>query len=145
LIQGSTYDVKPRYVLFGGLLFQPLNHNFMDAYQIEDLRVRFIYDSYVSDEIYRDHPEIVILSAILPDPINTYLTEFRNGIVDEINGVKIKTLNDVSAAFGKSAEKYVIKLVGVGRPVVLESSAVESARERILRRYNVSKEQNLSE
>ncbi|MEI8340105.1 MAG: trypsin-like peptidase domain-containing protein [Verrucomicrobiota bacterium] len=145
LIQGNTYDVSPRFVLFGGLLFQPLGHNFMDAYQIEDLRVRFCYDFYVSDEMYKDHPELVILSAILPDPINTYLTEFRNGIVDEINGVKIKTLNDVSAEFARPAEKYVIKLIGVGRPLVLECSAVESARERILRRYNVSKEQNLSE
>jgi S1-C subfamily serine protease len=145
LIQGNTYDASPRYVLFGGLLFQPLSHNFMDAYQIEDLRVRFIYDFYASDEIYREHPEIVILSAILPDPINTYLTEFRNGIVDEINGVKIRTLNDVAAGFAKPAEKYVIKLVGVGRPIVLESGAVESARQRILGRYNVSKEQNLNE
>jgi len=145
LIQGNTYDVIPRYVLFGGLLFQPLNHNFMSAYQIDDLRVRFIYDFYVSEEMYKDHPEVVILSAILPDPINTYLSEFRNGIVDEINGTKIKTLDDVAAAFGKSSEKYVVKLIGVGRPLVLESKAVESARERILRRYNVSKEQNLSE
>jgi hypothetical protein len=145
LIQANTYDVKPRYVLFGGLLFQPLNHNFMEAYQVDDLRVRFIYDFYVTDGIYVEHPEVVILSAILPDPINTYLSEFRNGLVDEINGVKIKSLNDVSAAFAKPSESYVIKLAGVGRPVVLERSAVDAARERILKRYNVSKEENLSE
>ena len=145
MIQASTYDVKPRYVLFGGLLFQPLNHNFMEAYQVDDLRVRSFYDDFISHEIYVEHPEVILLSAILPDPINTYLAGFRNGIVDEINDTKIKTLNDVSAAFAKPSENYVIKLIGVGRPVVLESKAVESARSRILSRYNVSKEQNLSE
>ena len=145
LIQGNTYDVQPRYVLFGGLLFQPLGHNFTEASQIDDLRVRFFYDFFVTDEIYTEHPEVIILSAVLPDPINTYLGDFKNGIADEINGVKIKTLNDVSAAFAKSSGYYVIKLVGAGRPIVLERSAVEAARERILARYNVSKEENLNE
>lgn len=145
LIQASTYDVAPRFVLFGGLLFQPLSHNFMEAYQIDDLRVRFYYDFFISDEIYLEHPEVIILSAILPDPINTYLGEFKNGIVDEINGVKMKTLNDVAAAFARPAKDYVIRLVGVGRPIVLEQSAVQAAHERILKRYNVLQEQNLEE
>jgi len=145
LIQGNTYDVSPRFVLFGGLLFQPLGHDFLEAYQVDDMRVRYFYDYYVSDELYAEHPEVIILSAVLPDPINTYVGDFRNGIVDEINEVKIKTLKDVADAFAKPSKYYVVKLLGVGRPIVLESSAVESARERILGRYNVTKEQNLSE
>jgi len=145
LIQANTYDVSPRYVLFGGLLFQPLGHDFYEAFQPEDLRVRFFYDFYVSDQLYVDHPEVIILSTMLPDPINTYLGEFRNGIVDEINGVKIRTLKDVSEALHKTSQYYVIKVLGTGRPIVLESSAVEPARARILQRYNVSKEENLSE
>ena len=145
LIQANSYDVAPRYVLFGGLLFQPLNHHFIDAYQIDDLRVRSIYGDYVNHEIYLEHPDVIILSAILPDAINTYLTGFKNGIVEEINGKKIKTLSEVSTAFSTVSESYVIKLIGVGRPIVLERTAVEAARDRILSRYNVSKEQNLSE
>src|SRR6266566_295791 len=30
LIQGHSYDVRPRYVLYGGLLFQPLNLDLME-------------------------------------------------------------------------------------------------------------------
>src|SRR5207249_6058922 len=85
-MQANTYDVEPRYVLFGGLLFQPLSRNFLEAYQIEDLRVRFFYDFFISDELYRDHPEVIVLSSILPDPINTYLGDFKGGILDSING-----------------------------------------------------------
>lgn len=144
-MQANSYDAAPRFVLFGGLLFQPLSRDFLEAYQIDDLRVRFFYDFFISDEIYRDHPEIVVISAILPDPINTYITDLRNGIVDEINGTKVKTLNDVAAAFTKIADDYVIKLIGEGRPIVLERSAVESARERIKARYNVLQEQHLDE
>lgn len=145
LMQANSYDTQPRYILFGGLLFQPLSRNFMEAYQVDDPQIRFYYDFFISDEIYREHPEVIVLSSILPDPINTYLNEFRNGIMDEINGAKIRTLDDAAAAFKKASDYYVIKLVGVGRPIVLERKAVEEARERIRTRYNVLKDENLVE
>ncbi len=143
LMQANTYDAAPRYVLYGGLLFQPLSRNFLDAYDIDDLQVRYFYDFFLEDELYKEHPEVIVLSAILPDPINTYLSDFKNGIVDEINGEKVKTLDDLANGFRKVSDQYVIKLVGVGRPIVLDRAAVEAARQRIDDRYNVVKEQNL--
>jgi len=101
-------------VLFGGLLFQPLGHDFLEAYQVDDMRVRYFYDYYVSDELYAEHPEVIILSAVLPDPINTYVGDFRNGIVDEINEVKIKTLKDVADAFAKPSKYYVVSCSASG-------------------------------
>jgi hypothetical protein len=143
LMQANTYDVSPRYILYGGLLFQPLSRNFLEAYDIDDLQVRYFYDFFLQDDLYKDHPEIIILSAILPDPINTYFGDYRNGIVDEINGEKVRTLDDLANGLRIPANQYVIKLLGVGRPIVLDRAAVEAARERIDERYNVVKEQNL--
>jgi S1-C subfamily serine protease len=143
LMQANTYDVAPRYVLFGGLLFQPLSRNFLQAYDIDNLQVRYFYDYFLDDDLYKDHPEVIILSAILPDPTNTYLSDFKDGIVDEINGEKIRTLDDVATGFRKESAQYVIKLLGVGRPLVLDRAAVEAARQRIDQRYNIVKEQNL--
>jgi S1-C subfamily serine protease len=143
LMQANTYDVSPRYILYGGLLFQPLSRNFLEAYEIDDLQVRYFYDFFLQDDLYKDHPEIIILSAILPDRINTYLGDYKNGIVDEINGEKVRTLDDLANGLRKPADQYVIKLLGVGRPIVLDRAAVEQARERIDERYNVVKEQNL--
>ena len=143
LMQANTYDAAPRYVLYGGLLFQPLSRDFLEAYDIDDLQVRYFYDFFLQDELYKEHPEVIVLSAILPDPINTYLSDFKNGIVDEINGEKVKTLDDLANGFRKESDQYVIKLLGVGRPLVLDRAAAEAARERIDERYNVVKEQNL--
>ena len=144
-MQASNYDVRPRYVLFGGLLFQPLCRDFIEANGIDDLRVRFFYDYFISDEIYKEHPEVIVLSGILPDQINTYLGGFKDGIVDEVNGAKIKTLDDLAAALAKPSDQYVIKTIGAARPIVLERQAVEAARQRIMSRYNVLSEQNLSD
>ncbi len=142
-LQANHYDQAPRYVLFGGLLFQPLSRDFMEAFQIEDLRIRYFMDFFIADEIYEQHPEVIVLAAVLPDPINAYVGDLKNGVVDEIDGKKMKTLKDVADAVATPGEYCVIKLVGEGRPIVLERAAVEAARERIQRRYRVSQEQNL--
>jgi hypothetical protein len=144
-IQANAYDVQPTYVLFAGMLFQPLSRNLMGTYRFENQRIEYLFDHFFSKEVYRDHPEVIVLSSILPDPINTYLSEFREAILDEINGKKIHTLREAAEALSQPAETFVIKFLGVGRPLVLERAAVEKARERIRTRYNVLAEQNLEE
>ena len=144
-IQGHSYDVRPRYVLYGGLLFQPLNLDMLEAYRTSDLRLRHFFEYFVLEQIYVDHPDVIVLSNILPDPINSYLAPYRGGIVDEVNGKKIRTLNELSEAFAQAPERLVIRMIGDGPPLVLDRNKVEAARERIKTRYNVLKEQNLED
>jgi hypothetical protein len=144
-IQGHSYDVQPRYVVYGGLLFQPLSLDLVQAYQPQDLRLRHFFDFFTIEQIYLEHPEVIVLTNILPDAINTYLQPYRGGIVNEVNGNKIRTLDDLAKAFAEPAERLVIRMVGDGPPLVLDPKEVASARERIRRRYNVLREQNLSD
>lgn len=145
LFQGHHYDVQPRYVVYGGLLFQPLTLDMMQAYQPQDLRLRHYFDYFVAEQIYLEHPEVIVLTNILPDPINTYLSPYRGGIVDEINDQKIRTLDDLAKVLAEPAERFVVRMIGDGPPLVLDPKGVDAARERIKKRYNVVKEQNLSE
>jgi S1-C subfamily serine protease len=145
LVQGHAYDMRPRYVVYGGLLFQPLSLDMLAAYQTTDLRIRHYFDYFVSDQIYLEHPEVIVLTNILPDPINTYLASYRANIVDEINGKKIRTLDDLAKAFAETPDRFVVRMIGDGPPLVLDRKEVEAARERIKTRYNVLSEQNLDE
>ncbi len=144
-IQGHSYDVRPRYVLYGGLLFQPLNLDLLEAYRPTDLRLRHFFEYFVLEQLYLAHPDVIVLTNILPDPINTYLAPYRGGIVDEINGMKIRTLDELASALAETPEQFVIRMIGDGPPLVLDRNKVEAARERIKTRYNVLNEQNLEE
>ena len=144
-VQGHSYDVRPRYVLYGGLLFQPLSLDMLEAYRATDLRLRHFFEYFILEQIYLQHPDVIVLSNILPDPINTYLAPYRGAIVDEVNGKKIRTLDELANAFAQAPEQLVIRMIGDGPPLVLDRNKVESARERIKARYNVAKEQNLQE
>jgi hypothetical protein len=143
LIQGHSYDVHPRYVVYAGLLFQPLSLDLLETYQSADLRLRHFFDYFVLDQIYLQHPDVIVLTNILPDPINTYLAPYRGEIVDEINGKKIRTLDELANTFAEPADRFVVKMIGEGPPLVLDPKQVETARERIRTRYNVVREENL--
>jgi S1-C subfamily serine protease len=145
LMQSHRYDVRPRYVVYGGLLFQPLSLDLLEAYQPGDLRLRHFFDFYVIDQLYLEHPDVIVLTNILPDPINTYLAPYRGQIVDDINGKKIRTLDELAEMLGQPADRFVINMIGDGPPLVLDPKQVEAARERIKTRYNVVREENLQE
>ena len=144
-IQASTYDAEPTYVVFARA---PLSAALARSHRHLPLResahrvpLRLFHFQGSLQRAPGDYcPEL-----ILPDPINTYLSEFKEGVVDEINGRKIHTLREMSEALAEKPEFFVIKFLGRNRPLVLERSAVEAAHERIRSRYNVLADQNLEE
>jgi hypothetical protein len=142
-MQSLTYDEKPRYLLYGGLLFQPLDRNFMDAIGESDLRLRREFEDFVDRHLYLERPEIVVLSRVLADPVNKDCDGLRPGIVDSINGKTIRSLNDVQEAFQVPGTYDVINLMGVGVPIVLKREEVLKAAPRILERYRIPFPQNL--
>ncbi len=142
--QANSYD-PPRYVTFGGLLFQPLNRNLMGAYKFSNPRLGYMYQHFIEDELYKERDEIVVLTALLPDTINTFMEEFREGIVEKLNGKKIRNLKELADAIAANGDQFVFEFNGIGRPLVLERKDVEAASDRIRKRYNVLREQFLGD
>ena len=142
-LQASAYDEKPRFVVFGGLVFQPVDWNFMEAHDPGNQRLNYLFDYFVKDELHKTVREPVVIGSILPDPVNSYAGEFLHAPVESINGEPIRSIEDVATAFAKPVDYHLISLLGDDRPIVLESKLVEKARPRILERYGVTSEQNL--
>src|SRR2546421_10485340 len=46
-MQAHHYDTRPRYIVYGGLIFQPLSLDLLDAFQISDPRVRHYFDYFI--------------------------------------------------------------------------------------------------
>lgn len=138
----TAYDTAPRYLIHGGLLFQPLDRNLLERVG-GDPRIRRIFDEFVERHLYLKRPEFVVLSRILPDPVNADCDGLRTGVVDTINGVPIRSLADVAAAFAQPARHDVIMLEGIGLPIVLKRAEVLSANPRIMKNYGISSDRNL--
>lgn len=146
LIQANQYNQQPQFVMFAGLVFQPVDRNLLSSHGITDLQVRYLYNYYSDKEIYKEKPQIVVLTQILPDEINTHLGMFGHKVVEEVNGKRIRTLQDLSAALFETEPAgafHVIRFMGEGQPLVLEKSRIAAAQKRIQTRYNVGMDRRL--
>ncbi len=142
-MQANAYEQKPRYLLHGGLLFQPLERNLMNAMGSGDLRLRRAFDEFVERHLYLKRSEIVVLSRVLADPVNKDCDGLQAGIVEVINGKQIRSMEDVRAAFDSPARHDVIELEGHGVPIVLNRDEVVKAEPRIMKNYGVPAARNL--
>ena len=138
LMQANQYDVRPRFLVFGGLVFQPLSSSFYATLQDQPITLRYFFSQFLEKEIYVEHPEVIVISKIMPDPINAYFERFVQKIVEQVNDTRIRTLQDLADAFAEAHEFYVIRVVGDPQPLVLEAAAVQQADLRIRKRYGLT-------
>ena len=143
LLQAWPHDVSPSFIVYGGLVFQPLSKPYLHSANIQKVNILYFYHYYVEKELYLDWPEIIILTRVLPDPINAYDSKYVHSIVDKVNGRKIRRLKDLSKALKEKRDYTVIELLGNGSPIVFKQAAVDEARQRILSQYGVLKEEYL--
>jgi len=143
---GAQYNQRPRYIVNAGLVFQPLDRNLMDAHQMRDDTVNYVFDNFLTDKLYVERPEPVVLTNVLPDEVNTWITPYAHSIVDEINGVKIKSLKDVETALAKKDKPFIeIILLEKNRPLVLKRELAEDAHKRIMQTYNILEDSYLGD
>jgi hypothetical protein len=138
-MQANRYEQQPQYVMYAGLVFQPLEKPLMASVVPGSLRTRYFFQYFTTDELYREKPQPVVLTNVLPDEINTWLREFSGQIVEEINGLKISRLKDVADGFQKEtgSDFHIIRLSGEGRPLVLNRKEAAAAQPRLLEKYGV--------
>jgi hypothetical protein len=140
---GSQYNQRPRYLVYAGLVFQPMDRDLIDAHQIRDPATNYLFDNYLTDKLYVERPEPVLLTTVLTDEVNTHLAIYAQSVVDEINGIKIRSLKDVKEALTRKDAKepfVVIKLLEKGRPLVLKRDLAEAAHPRIMQTYNITED-----
>jgi len=140
LMHAKQYDTHPRFVMFGGLLFQPLSSAFYEALQRKSVALRYYYSRFLEEELYLEYPEVVVISKVFPDTTTSYLEGFEGTIVEKVNGQKIRTLTELNEVFSKPTEFYVINLKGGFQPLVLEARIAKEAHERIIRQYGISQD-----
>ncbi|MFC4995542.1 S1C family serine protease [Rubritalea tangerina] len=139
------YGKRPRYLIQGGLVFQPLNLNLYSAHKFKSPRVRRLYSEYVKEGIYKERKDILILTRILDDPINSSLSSFAGNAVKSINGVAITDIEQAHSLLNpdQAPEFFEIELDGIDRPLILPSKGLSEANERISTNYGVHKPNNL--
>ncbi len=141
------YEKQPRYIVFAGLVFQPLDTNLFATAKFEDINVRRLYQDYLPEGLFTEREDIVILTRIESDPINSALRGFRGLAVDKINGTEVRSLAHAHELLhpAEMPEFFVIECFGAGRPLILPGDEIAEANERVQRTYSIDQLSNLEE
>lgn len=140
-LMAVEYEKKPRYVIFGGMLFQPLQYNVISALKIPNAAFLLEMDRFIEkgDE---DKEEIILITSVLDDEINARMSGGGKLILEKVNGEKVKSLSHLYQILyqegGDKGEYVVIETKGSSVPFVFERKMVNEANERIARKYLIN-------
>ena len=127
-----TIETPPSYMVYGGLLFEPLTSNYM-AGTIEKLGS--VYDR---EELYKDYKELVVLVRVLPFDVNLGYTDAENEIIVKVNGEKYKDFKDFAQKVKNIKSGFIVFENDNGDEIVLDVKEVEEQREELMQNYNIS-------
>ncbi len=147
--EGNQFDVKPRYFVFGGLVFTPLSLDYLRDAGREgseanagELNYELFFRNREEPELAREEP--VVLSSVLTDGVNANFSTRGRVLVDRINGIRIEKVADVIRAFTTSTNAYdVIELGKRGAFETLNHAEAVRANDKILNTYGVPKDRHL--
>ncbi|HTB23621.1 MAG TPA: serine protease [bacterium] len=147
LVPGPSYGVRPSYFVYGGLVFQVLNDDYLRLFGANAPTLMRYYDERGLPS--PDRKQIVFINVVLPHEVNAGYHELSQAIVTEVNGKAISTLKDVVEAVKtpvktKRGRFLVIKIddwtgdsENRGSEVVLDAAAVAKAQPEILNAFGI--------
>lgn len=146
---GTPYDRAPRYYVFGGLVFVPLDQGMLETFgqhwfQEADKQVMYEYFYRPYEDPAVQTRERVVLLRRLDHPVNADMAWYRNQVVERLNGKEVADLDDLVRTMESSTDRFfVFEFSGSGHLSVLDREAAVRANPTILETYGVLKDRNL--
>ncbi len=130
-------DQKPAYFVLGGLVFQRLTLDYIATWSSwwDKAPAEFLHLFYSGIRTEKQQ-EIIILTQILADEINTGYKGFYDEVIASINGVQPQSLAHFVRIARQRKRTIEIKTSG-GGVVVFEKRHLAKANQRIMERYHI--------
>jgi S1-C subfamily serine protease len=132
---------NPSYFLYAGLVFVPLTSNYFQTGKWNTFKPE-IKDISFHGLPSPEHKQIVIISHVLPDEINTGYDKITDVVVDKVNGYAITEMKDLITAFDNPVGKYDVIEVddrhGFGSKIVFDAKKSKHANAEIMANFKIS-------
>lgn len=141
LIPENLERERPEYLVEGGLVLRELDAHYLrahgaDWYKKIDPRLAHLYLARAHRPARRGE-RVVLLTAVLPDPVNIGYQGFRNMIVTAVNGREVGNMSDVFAAVDAEGHIFSLTLQSVGVDIVLNPDELDEANARLQDLYRI--------
>lgn len=129
------------YLVDGGFVIRELTGRMIKAPGKQwtlrtDPRLAHLYLSRQTDA-GKPGERVVVLSTVLPDPINIGYQHLRDEIIETVNGTAVANLRDVLAAVDREGGIRRLGLLGSGVEIALDPASLDEANQRIATQYRI--------
>ncbi|MBD3867561.1 MAG: trypsin-like peptidase domain-containing protein [Acidobacteria bacterium] len=146
---GHAYDRLPRYYIYGGLVFVPLNLEMLKTFggdwhvkADKEIVYEFLVRPMIQPELIQQ--ERVVLLRRLKHPVNSDMAFYRNQVVEKVNGKTITCLEDlVETLENHQGDFHLIEFSNRRRIGVINRLDADAAHREILGRYGIQEDRNL--
>lgn len=146
LVTGEQFDRAPDYVIYGGVLFVPLNMNLIKRWgndwsrtaPVSLLQARNRWSS-------SERSQLVVALQVLAADVNLGYHDWRNWVVDSINGTPIRDFDHFATLLAENSEDDVVFENENGYQMVINHADALAAEAEILTRYRIPAARSLQE
>jgi S1-C subfamily serine protease len=137
LVPGPRYGVPPTYLIYGGLVFQPLSANYLELYGgwPADLVNHAEYQNVVT----RERQAIIVMTQVLSHPSNQGYDELHGYVVTAVNGQMPRDMCHLAERLAAAGDGWVNIQFEGGQVIVLNGKTVREAHPAILQAYGISR------
>ena len=143
----NSYDKIPEYLIFGGLVFIALNRNYIHS--PGNVTPPLAYEHWYR-EVERPHTrreQTVIITRVLPTPVNSGYANLHNFVVDSLNGKPVRSLAHLDKMLKKMPQEMrqvVFASEWQNMPLVLDYKKSVEQQKSVLERYGILANHNTS-
>jgi hypothetical protein len=136
LVPGRRVGEDPEYFLFGGAVFQPLTAEYFELY--DDLPPKLAAYADSKGVVTAERRQVVILSAVLPDPVARGYLDWESVVVRSVDGVVPRDLAHLAEIVDHTTAKFLRIETEDGFVMILDVQAARDAAPRILKKYGIA-------
>lgn len=138
LVRAQTFDTTPEYLIYGGVVFVPLNMNLIQRWG-RDWRNKAPDEFLSARNLWRteEQEELVVALKILPADVNLGYHDWSNWIIERINGHKIKNFSQFSQLLSKHTGSHITFSDETGYRMVIDSAEANASEADIMQLYRV--------
>ena len=140
LVPGEKFDEVPKYIIFGGVVFVPLNMNLIKRWgndwsrsaPVSLLQAR-------SDWSSPERSELVVALQVLAADVNLGYHDWRNWVVEKINGEDIRNFQHFADKLKGNKNEHVVFENKNGYQMIINRAEAISTEDAILNQYRIPK------
>jgi S1-C subfamily serine protease len=141
LIPHNTTGAPQPYLIEGGLVLREASGDFIESQENwQTAGDPYLANLYASKRFFPDQPgdRVVLLTGVLPHPINTGYQDIRHAVVTHANGLPVSNMQDVFRIRKRDGHLRRFSLKFQGVDLVLDEKLIDQANRELCSLYGIN-------